>query len=337
MPQKVSVIGGGVIGLSAAWRLAQKGFTVTLYHADPIGTGASGNAAGALKPFDALQTGWKQNLQQESLWMYPEFLKEVKANSGIDVPLSRCGRIAVYDRDQSLDKARRAAEKANENWPFTPAQSILDAATLRTYLPEVEQAARGAVLCHATATFNPQTLLKALSVCCQNEGVIFKHETLEELPAGKVVVAAGAFSQKFVPEAKVRPIKRQAILLEWPEATPLERITENGQVYLVPWQGGTAVYVGSTFEPEAGFDAAPTPEAECQLRKEAARLYPSLLKANLLERFSGLQSRCGGEGSSLFLGAVEGRDDVFVATGHGGVGFCMAPITAQKLCELLSA
>ena len=337
MPEKVSVIGGGVIGLSAAWQLAEQGFDVTLYHADPIGAGASGNAAGALKPFDALQTGWKQNLQQESLWMYPAFLKDVVAASGVEVPLNRCSRLAVYDRAPSFEKAARAAQKANKDWPFTPAQTVLDESALKKHLPDVEESVLGGVICHATATFNPQTLLKALHACCLNKGVSFKHQALDELPAGKVVIAAGAYSQQFASGVNVRPIKRQAILLEWPEQTPLERITENGQVYLVPWQGGKALYVGSTFEPEAGFDATPTLEAETHLRQQAARLYPRLLKAKLLERFSGLQSRCGGEGSSLFLGPVKGRAGVFMATGHGGVGFCMAPITAQKLCEMLTA
>ena len=53
----VAVIGGGIIGCSAAAILAERGATVTLFEATAIGAGASGRNLGAIQhPFDAVLT-----------------------------------------------------------------------------------------------------------------------------------------------------------------------------------------------------------------------------------------------------------------------------------------
>ena len=51
----VVVIGGGIIGCSAAAQLAERGATVTLIEETAIGAGASGRNLGAIQhPFDAV-------------------------------------------------------------------------------------------------------------------------------------------------------------------------------------------------------------------------------------------------------------------------------------------
>lgn len=329
---KVTVIGAGVIGLSCAWQLARAGYSVKVLHADAIGTGASANAAGALKPFDALQTGRKQQLQIESLWLYPQFVEHLNADSGENVEINRCGRYAVFHKERGWQKTVQGAKKATAEWPYP--QETLPPSALN--LPEEPI---GILHCKATAVFSPAALLQALHKACLKRGVAFEQTKLDTLPKERpLVVAAGAWSGQFGCQP-VRPIKRQAILLEWPEQQPLQHVLENGQVYLIPWRGGEAVYVGSTFEPEAGFDATPTRAGEQHLRREAARLVPALATAPLLQRFAGLQSR-GQEAatnSTLLLGEDPQNMGVFMATGYGGVGFCMAPITARTITDLITA
>ena len=77
-PRSVSVVGGGVIGLSIAWRAAHAGWSVRLY--DPaIGSGASWVAGGMLAP---LSEGWPGEesvleLGSASLDRWREFGKEL--------------------------------------------------------------------------------------------------------------------------------------------------------------------------------------------------------------------------------------------------------------------
>ncbi len=55
--QRVLVVGGGVIGLSCAWRLAEAGHDVTVVAPTPGGDGASWVAAGMLAPVTEIQFG----------------------------------------------------------------------------------------------------------------------------------------------------------------------------------------------------------------------------------------------------------------------------------------
>ena len=77
----VTVIGGGVFGLSVAYACASRGATVRLYERKAIGSGASGGLVGALAPHVPENWNPKKAFQLESLLMARE------ANVVVDDPL----------------------------------------------------------------------------------------------------------------------------------------------------------------------------------------------------------------------------------------------------------
>ena len=93
---KILVIGGGVIGLSIAWRAAQRGLDVMLFDPRP-GAGASSTAAGMLAPVTELHFEGREllALNLESAARYPAFAAELAELTGIDVGFRRCGTVAV--------------------------------------------------------------------------------------------------------------------------------------------------------------------------------------------------------------------------------------------------
>jgi glycine oxidase len=85
MPGEVLIVGGGLIGSSIGWRLAQKGARVTIADAGNLGGEASPAGAGMLSPeaeFD--QPSVWLDLGLESLRLYPSFVDELQAEAGID-------------------------------------------------------------------------------------------------------------------------------------------------------------------------------------------------------------------------------------------------------------
>jgi glycine oxidase len=85
MPGEVLIVGGGLIGSSIAWRLAQKGARVTIADAGNLGGEASPAGAGMLSPkaeFDKPSV-WL-DLGIESMRLYPSFVEELRAETGID-------------------------------------------------------------------------------------------------------------------------------------------------------------------------------------------------------------------------------------------------------------
>ena len=83
--QRVTVVGGGAIGLSTAWRVAATGeFRVTLVDPTPVSGGASWVAAGMLAPVTEAWPGEEHVLAlgAESLARWPSFAAETSRPSG---------------------------------------------------------------------------------------------------------------------------------------------------------------------------------------------------------------------------------------------------------------
>ena len=104
---RVLVVGGGVIGLSCAWRLAEAGgHEVTLVAPDPGRDGASWVAAGMLAPVTEVQFGEAPltELLLEGAAGWKEFAASLERASGHDVGYDQSGTLTV-----ALDASDRAA------------------------------------------------------------------------------------------------------------------------------------------------------------------------------------------------------------------------------------
>jgi len=85
MKGEVLIVGGGLIGSSIAWRLAQKGASVTIADAGNLGGEASPAGAGMLSPgAEFEQPSIWLDLGIESIRLYPSFVEELQTETGID-------------------------------------------------------------------------------------------------------------------------------------------------------------------------------------------------------------------------------------------------------------
>src|SRR5262249_41359960 len=82
----VVVVGGGGIGLASAWRIAQRGSSVTVVDPNP-GSGASHAAAGMLCPITEVHYGEEAllALNLESARRWPDFARDVTDATGNDI------------------------------------------------------------------------------------------------------------------------------------------------------------------------------------------------------------------------------------------------------------
>ncbi len=101
------VIGGGVIGLSIAWRARERGMGVTVLERDTLGAGTSRVAAGMLAPVAEAEFGEAArrvlDLGLRSADMWPAFARELGAAAGHDVGLLATGTLLLA---RNADEAR---------------------------------------------------------------------------------------------------------------------------------------------------------------------------------------------------------------------------------------
>ena len=178
MARSVSVVGGGVIGLSIAWRAARNGWSVRLY--DPsIGSGASWVAGGMLAP---LSEGWPGEesvleLGSASLDRWPEFGKELEAGAGVELFTSESSLTVALDGADAED-LRTIAE-----WVGAQGRDlqILNRAEVRALEPMLGRGVRLGLLAVDELAVDNRLLLQALRHCAEAAGVELIGEAVRSL------------------------------------------------------------------------------------------------------------------------------------------------------------
>ena len=347
------VVGAGVIGLSCAWRAAQRGAKVLVLDRAEPPAGATRVAAGMLAPVGELTFGEPELLEMTlaAAERYPGFVDELESATGMATGYERQGALHVaLDRDEAAE-LRRVHDLQRS---LGLAAEWLPPRRCRELEPGLTPSFAGGVHAPDEASIDPRALTAALLAALAAEGAEVRtgvevEEALieggrlagvrtggEELRAAAVVLATGAWSGRaeWLPEdarPPVRPVKGQIVgLRSLDGAAPCERIVASERVYLVPRADGRLV-AGATVE-ERGFDTAVTAGGVHELLREAYRLLPDVAEMELVEAMAGLRP---GTPDNLPLIGPGALDGLILATGHYRNGILLAPLTAERVAEML--
>jgi glycine oxidase len=343
------VIGGGVIGLSVAWRAARAGLSVAVVDPDP-GSGASHYAAGMIAPTSEAEFGEDAvvNVNRESAASYPAFVADVEADSGRKAGYRQCGTLHVaLDADEHAALERAYQHRKAIGLPVVR----LGAQETRELEPGLSPSVRSGMLADTDHIVDPRALIAALLAACAHVGVaMHRHrgevwiedgrvrgvrtDSEERIEAGHVVVAAGCWSGSVagVPAEDcppVRPVKGQILRLRGP-ASLLTRTVRSNHVYVLP-RGDGRVVIGGTIE-ERGFDTRVFAGAVLELLRDARALIPDVAELELVEASAGL--RPGSPDNAPIVGAAS-TPGLILATGHYRNGYLLAPATAGAVVSAL--
>lgn len=330
----VSVVGGGVIGLSIAWRAARAGHTVTVHDPDP-GSGASWVAGGMLAP---LSEGWPGEdhvleLGAASLQRWPDFAALLQTETGADLVTSTASLTVALDAADAAD-LRTVAE-----WVQAQGHEmrLLSRAEVREAEPSLGPRIRLGLLASAELSVDNRVLVDAVRRAAAESGVRFSVapvRDLADLPDDRVVLAAGSSSSHLWPGLPVRPVKGEILRLRMrPGATPLPQRTIRGSVhgrpvYLVPRRDG--LVVGAT-QYEAT-DTQVTVAGVRDLIADAETLLPAIGEYEFHEASAGLRPMT--PDNLPLIGRLSER--VIAATGHGRNGVLLTPLTVDAVLAELS-
>jgi glycine oxidase len=350
----VVVIGAGVIGLSIAWRLAQRGAAVTVFDQGTAGAGASHAAAGMLAICAEAEPGEEAlvALGRLSQASWPAFAREVEAAAELPVDLRSDGTLLVA---LTADDQARLRHRLGFQQRLDLPVEWISGAEARRREPHLAPGITGAVLSPEDHQVDNRKLVAALRVAAERAGVAIREHCAvarivisgeraagialadgTQIHADAVVLAAGAWSRRIdgLPadaRPPVRPVKGQTVALRMDAAAPLiNHVVWAPGAYLVPRRDGRLI-VGATVE-EKGFDAALTAGGVLSLLEAAWRAVPAVEELPLDNMWVGHRPGSRDDAPILGPGPVEG---LVYATGHYRNGILLTPITADSIARLV--
>lgn len=340
------VLGGGVMGLSAARALAGQGWRVTVLDQDPVPNPRGGShdqhrlirhaygaeagyTAMAEAAFAAWETLWAE--AGERLYVETGVLAMAEATGGwLAESRATC-------RAAGLALADVAPAALPGRFPMLASDGLADAFLMP----------RGGVLL-------AERILHALRARCVALGVAFRQEQVREIDpergragtqgADLLVVAAGPWLRRLLPAAAVTPSRQVVVRLEppaalraaWAAAPMLLDLAGDGGFFAVPPVAGTDLKIG-----DHRFSMQGDPDAP----REASAAEAAAILALARRRLPGLDRyRVLGARACYYDVAPEERFLLrplgacgWVMGGFSGHGFKFAPLLGQALARAVAA
>ncbi|HEX6791728.1 MAG TPA: glycine oxidase ThiO [Candidatus Krumholzibacteria bacterium] len=349
--KRIVIVGGGVIGLSVAWRLAREGtpHRILLLDAHRAGEGTSRVSAGMIAPI--AEAGFEDpnfiSFARRSRERYRSFIAEVSADAETPVTLGEEGSIIVAIHRDDVEAMRRVYEhRRHAELPV----EWLTGSQAREMEPALTPRVSAAMWIAYDGQVNTRALLPALVRACIRRGVEVREGARvsrvildgdavagvevngEGVDADVVVMAAGSWSPLIggLPEdvvPPVRPIRGQILRLKRTPDFAMTKVVRGARAYLLPKDDGTIV-VGATQE-EAGYDATNTAGGIKTILENAWEMIPSIYDLPIERVEVGLRP---GTRDHLPLIGPTRIGGLIMATGHFRHGILFAPTTADAVC-----
>jgi sarcosine oxidase subunit beta len=312
----VIVVGAGVVGLSVAFHLQERGASVVVVERSGVGAGASGVQPGGVRQ----QWGTRVNcvLARESVVFWREVRERLEMR--VDPGFRACGYLFLAHSDETL--ARLRANVALQNELGVPSR-ILSPAEAAEAVPGLEvETVVGAAWCEEDGYFDrPQAVVEAFGSAA--EVTIAEVSDLDALEADAIVVAAGVDTPRLLPELPIVAESRSLFFSE-----PLrERLLEPLVVSAERRFAAKHLADGRVLAADlGGSDRA-------HVRSCIEDLLPRLSFVPLPLLVDGWYDVTPDH--QAILGRV--RDNVWVAAGFSGHGFMLAPAVGRILADAIVA
>ena len=345
------IIGGGIIGMLTARELAKHGST-TLIERGRTGREASWAGGGILSPLYPWR--YSDPINRLAAWSqahYPQLAEELLQHTGVD-PEYRHSGLLMLDPGPEPDNGAAAMHRWAKDYAV-PLETLRgDALHAREpglrgdigqgwWLPGIGQlrnprlvrAARAAVDQAGVKVIEDREVTGIDSHGGRVTGVRTDQGTL---PVGRVVVAAGSWSNRLLAplgiDVPVTPVKGQMLVIKTPPETVKTIVLDHGR-YLIPRRDGRVV-IGSTLE-QSGYDKGTSDDARDELHACAVKLMPQLADYPVEHQWAGL--RPSSPGGIPYVGPHPAVDGLYINTGHFRNGVVLGLASSRLLADLMLA
>ncbi|MGD9125054.1 MAG: FAD-dependent oxidoreductase [Desulfarculaceae bacterium] len=343
----VVIIGGGIMGCSMAYRLAEKGQKVILLEKTRIGEEASGRNDGGVRQQSRDPAEIPLAMEAIKIWA------DMKDELEWDVGYRRGGnlRLILNEKEYELyrDWPKREAELGLKSQLLTPEET-------REIAPTVSKKIRllGGKYCATDGTANPLVTTKAIARAARRKGVVIKENepvtglkiekdrmvaaitATGEYRGGVFVNAAGPWSRTICNwvglDFPVTICRAQGMVTEAvPQCvrqfigfgTGNIRQTLEGQIHF-----------GSNSQPVENFDKRTTMEPFITFGQLPYEIFPFLTKLNVVRSWGGITNWTPDK--IPILDKAPNLDNFFLTAGFSGHGFCLGPQVGVLMAEWIA-
>ncbi|MCA8029089.1 NAD(P)/FAD-dependent oxidoreductase [Burkholderia cepacia] len=342
----VAIVGGGLVGASAALALTRRGLRTGLFERRDCGAQASGVNYGGVRcqgrPAEQLPLA----LRARRIWdRLPELI-------GIDGEFVVSGHLRLARSDADLDALDAYATLAREHG--LPLQVMRGDAFRRRY-PWLGRAALGGSLCETDGHANPRLVSPAFARAARAAGAdVFEHTPVDDVhhdgtrfhfqaggracTATWLINSAGAWAntiaERFGEAVPMEPIYPNMWVTEpLPPFIAHNLGVYGGGVYARQVARGNCVIGGGRGRGDGEF-GQPSVDTTRAVMRDACALLPALRDALLIRTWSGVEG-CTPDHNPI-IGASRTTPRLLHAFGFSGGGFLLAPGVGDVLADLVT-
>ncbi len=349
MTEKIAIIGGGIVGATAAYYLSQENKKITLFD-DGIGQATSASA-GIISPWLSQRRNKEWYfLAKEGAKFYNQLIEDLSRTNDTKNVYQKTGTILYKKNEKLLNKLMVLAEERKIEAPEIGDISLLTKEEITQLIPIVTSTnsalyiTGGAkidgdklvqmLLKEVTNAMNELIKTKIITISFEENKWILKDKSTTYY-FDKLILAGGAWIGELLRPLNltvdIRPQKGQLIEID----TPLQ--TENwpvimpvGETDIIPFDKGR-ILIGATHENEGGFSLDPDETLLAGLKADANELLSDITEAKIIGTRIG--TRAYTSDFSPFFGEINNLPNFLVASGLGSSGLTTGAIIGKTLAD----
>lgn len=345
------IVGGGVIGCALSYYLARQGITdCVVLEAGHLASGGTGRCGGGIR--QQWSTEENARLAIESVRAFENLSQEL----GAETEFLQGGYLVLAYTDEDVSLFERNVQLQRSLG--LPVEVLSPEDIRRRIAPMLNtNGVRLATYCATDGSANPFLTTKAYADAARrlgtavelhtpvirvlaDRGRVTGVETARGTVSAPIVVnAAGSHSVPLARtvgiELPITPYRREILVTE-----PLERffdpmiISFSFGIYFRQTSHGSVI--GGFADPEqpGGFDQTSSLDFLVTMAKKLAHLMPALESVKVVRQWAGLYDVT--PDARPLLGATDGMDGFYQASGFSGHGFMIAPAVARLLAQSIA-
>jgi glycine/D-amino acid oxidase-like deaminating enzyme len=344
------VIGGGIVGASCAERLSADGLRTLVLESDVAGSGATAAGMGHVVVMDENEPEFALTRYSTDLW------HECRAELPPEAEFEARGTLWVAVDDEEMEGARGKAAFYTSRGIEA---EILEPGELYASEPQLRRGLAGGLLVRGDAVTYPPPVARwllrrteerggtlrigARATALTDDGVTL--EGGERLSAPILVLAAGAASNHLVPGLPMQPRKGHLAITDRYPGFLRHQLVELG--YLKSAHGSATESVALNVQPRATGQILIGSSRQfgqtgseinhgilSRMLQRAIEYLPGMASLDVLRTWTGF--RAATPDKLPLIGRAPGFSNLWLATGHEGLGITMSLGTGQLLADLIA-